>query len=230
MTSIEILAELSQRAAEFDFPILDNTYWDLIAGRVRAFRSGEDTALVFEFLIFHTQAQAFLLNVHAYGSLVHSPRADRGGLSYISELPESPLWDQDGEWLRDLASRTVSVNGARVTVIERNPDSSASASGDIVHLGHGDAIDERAFGRAVARELGLTRSMPDECIFTLLPQLSDAPEIVRLSNWDHPDILGGQQPSDSVALSELAKLLARETERVEYDHALDNVEWRAWKS
>jgi hypothetical protein len=229
MDAKELLAELAGRVRDYDFPVLDNAHWKLISGRLRGFRRAGDIALVFEVLIFQSQAQSFLVNVYAYGTLIDRTQADVGAFSPIDEAPDSPLWDEEGEWIPGLPMRKVSVNGLLVSVIhDARLSAESTVSPEAIFLSQGDDVDEGAFGRGIVRELGLHRVMPDRAVLGVLPQLGGATEVVRLSNWDHPDIIGGQLPSDSVAITQVAMLLAGETERITYDHMRDNVDWRSW--
>jgi hypothetical protein len=231
MTSKELLTELFERAQHYDFPVLDNAYWKLISGRLRGFRQGSDVALVFEMFIFQTQAQAFLVNIYAYGTLIGGTQGDVGAFPAISEAPHCPLWDDQGEWRPNLPSRTVSVNETLLSVVN-DPRILIQDLGSIerIVLSEGDAADEAAFGRAIAREIGLSRVMPEKYILETCPSLANATEIVRLSNWDHPDVIAGQPPSDSVAITQVAALLAGERDSISYDHKGDNVYWRFWDS
>lgn len=229
MDAKTFLAQLAAYAAEFDFPVLDNANWRFASGRMRAFRAEGRFALTFELLIFQTQGVEFVVVVYGYGSLLGDEEGHVGALSAITELPDSPLWGNEGEWLWDVPKRLISVHGEALAVLEHAvPMAVADGSRETVVLSHGDSVDEAAFVRALARELGLDRMLPAARLFEVLPQLATVTEVLRLSNWDHPDVVGGGQPSDSIAITQAAMLLTDEIDAFTYDHSRDNVDWRLW--
>jgi hypothetical protein len=229
MNSQALLDELDAQASTYDFPVLDNAYWKLIAGRLRGFRSIAGPAVVFEIFTYHTQAQAFLVNLYGFGSprLVFGSGA--GAFSPIQEVSEFPLWGDDGEWLAGVPIRVVDVNGKAVRFTTEHAQGPLTPV-ETVRLSHGDTVDEAAFGRAVARELGLSRVMEDAGISNVLAGNETIIEVVRMTNWDHPDVIGGQRPSSSTAISQVAKLVCGEISDVSYDHRHDNVESRCWET
>lgn len=229
MNSRAALSALREKAAEFDFPVLDNANWDFVAGRMRGFRQGTEWALTFEMLIFQVPARDFCTTVYSYGSLPGTGDGYSGSISVVEELPDHPLWDDDGEWIAGCRERTVTIHGEPVviTVGAGLPDTLLSA-GQTLRLSHGDDADEATFLRSLTRELGLKQMMPEADIFKLLPSLQDAVEVIRLTNWDHPDVAGEQTPADSHAVSAAVAFLCGEAPGFSYDHSHDNVDWRQW--
>jgi hypothetical protein len=228
-TSDEILLTLSEMAQEFDFPVLDNAHWKLVAGRMRGFRSEEAWGLLFEILVFHIQASEFSVEVYGYGPLVGEKQGFLDSIVAVKEIPEHWLWNEEGEWIISDEMR-VAVFGTPIRTISvaglaKLADSS---SPDLVALSFGDNLDEGAFARALVRELGFKQMLPDELVFRVSPRLPRAAEVLRLTNWDHPDIAGGQTPSASQAIVGSARVLAGEVERLTYDSARDNVYWFRW--
>lgn len=231
-TSSDILEILKEEAAEFNFPVLDNAYWRLVAGRVRGFRKADDWALVFEVLVYQTQASEFSVEVYGYGSLVGDKQGFLDAVIAVEEMADYPLWDDEGEWVCLEGVRAVSVYGESVSLqTGAGPrlDSTPWPNQRVV-ISHGDEASEAAFARALVRELGLQRLMPDVIPIKLRPQLRDAIEVIRLTNWDHPDIAGEQTPSDSQALLGCAQILGGEATAISYSHANDNVDSQYWDS
>lgn len=227
-TADEILSTLGAAAEEFNFPVLDNAHWKLVAGRMRGFRSDEGWALVFEILVFHTQANEFSVEIYGYGTLIGEQQGFLNNVVAIEERPGHPLWSDDGDWVGSTVTH-VSIYGTPVQAVAvAVPTGSYSSSDEVVILSHGDNLEEGAFARALVRDLGFMRMIPDDLVIKLLPHLS-AIETLRLTNWEHPDIAGGQAPSDSRSIVGAARMLAGEQEHCSQDPRRDNVHWLNWQ-
>jgi hypothetical protein len=227
ISSVEILALLDARAEEFDFPVLDNANWRFAAGRVRAFRDGDEWGLTFEILAYYEQTSSFEVDVYAYGPLADgAPGGFVTSVPVIEESPDDPLWGDDGTWLVDGKDEVVlRLNGAPLRI--RCARSGRISDHRTLVLAHGDCSDEAAFLRALAREAGLGRLMPDTVLWSAT-RLTAESEVARAVNWDHPDIAGEELPSESRALRALAQLLSNEVDRFDFDHSNDNTYWQAW--
>jgi hypothetical protein len=228
-TSDEILSTLAVAAADFDFPVLDNAYWKLAAGRMRGFRSDEKWALVFEILVFHTQASEFWVVIYGYGTLIGDRQGFLNSVPAIEEQPGHPLWSDDGEWIGSKALK-VAVHGTLLQALTVDLSTDAySASDEVVVLSSGDNLEEGAFARALVRDLGLRRMIPDNLVIQIAPHLINAVETLRLTNWEHPDIAGGQEPSDSESIVSAARVLAGETNHFSQEPTRNNVHWFHWQ-
>ncbi len=228
MTSAELLKTMDSKAEEFEFPVLDNASWDYAGGRIRAFRRGAEVAVVFELLVFQPGSHQFLTDVYAYGDLLRHPGGYVTSWTLLSEVPSHPLFDEDGEWRRDVPVRRVSVNGITV-VANRQGVTEVSAEGEIgVQLSWGDDAAEGDFVLALARELGMRMLVPEGKLLEAVPELAGAEEVARLSRWDHPDVAAGALPSSSRAVAGLAALLTREADDLPRDPLRDNSDRRFW--
>jgi hypothetical protein len=215
----QILSLLNDRARRFQFPVIDSAHVTVLAARLRCFARGDAWAVVFEWLGFSEPELTYPLDIYGYGSLVGSEGFLLGQAAGIEPDARSPLWNDDSEWVpKDPIIIRV---GQGPVVFSNRPD-----GGDAIRLAHGDIADEAAFGRAVVRELGVSRALPDERLFEVVPVLQDAVEVVRLVDWDHPDVTGGQTPAESSALVACARLLAGETTQLHYAHNGDVI--RSW--
>jgi hypothetical protein len=224
-TSGQILKELQNHAERFEFPILDNANWRYIAGRLRGFHQGHDWALTFELFIYQTAASAFAVQVYGYGPLVESDSSDLGAIEIVSECADDPLWDEEGRWTGALdGSKDVIVAGRLVRVSTK-----ANVPYDVV-LSLGDTRDELTFGAALMRELGRVQLLPESSLSAVNLRLQPENEILRLSDWDHPDIAAGASVSTSRALVGAARILSGEDGELQYDHSRDNTHWSKWSS
>lgn len=225
MRADELLSQMDAKAAMFDFPVLDNAHWILAAARMRGFTSPAGIAITFEMLIYHTQAQAFLANVYAYGSLIRSETADVGAFAPLSESEDAPLWSDSGDWIVQ-QNRKILLNDYPLLVLSVGAPSGRidMTDAEILLLADGDGCDEGTFLRAIVREAGIARVLPSGSITRLLPQLKGAQERIRLMNWDHPDVIAGEMPSRSAAIAQAARFLTGESETFGYDHSRDTVD------
>ncbi len=213
-TSEQILGVLAERARSFDFPALDSANVTLLAARVRCFSRNDDWAIVFEWLGFSEAELAFPIDIYAYGSLLGAQAFAIRQAEGVAIDPDS--WTAVSEWDPG-GSIAVRLGAERIEV------GTGIRNENALKLSHGDLEDEVAFGRALVREIGLARLLPDDALFAALPQLRDAVESARLSDWDHPDVAGGQSPKQSKAMVACARFLAGESSEVEYDHTADVV-------
>lgn len=210
------MALLDDRARQWDFPVIDNAHVSVLAARLRCFVRGEAWALVFEWLSFSEPEMSYPLDFYGYGPLVGLESFRLAQTIGIESDPQSPLWNDESEWAPpDLVALQL---GQRRVVFSNLPDAA-----EAIPFAHGDRVDEVAFGRAVVRELGVSSALPDRALFEAFPTLQDSVEIARLMDWDHPDLSGGKSPSDSVALTACARLIAGETNELAYLNGADVV-------
>lgn len=213
-TAHEVMSLLDDRARRWDFPVLDSAHISVLAARLRCFARGEAWALVFEWLGFSERELTYPLDLYGYGPLVGGDGFRLGQALGIEVDSQSPLWNDDSEWAPpDLIALRL---GQMRCVFSNRPDATGA-----IPIAHGDSTDEVVFGRAVVRELGISSALPDRTLFEVIPVLQDSVEVVRLMDWDHPDLTGGKFPSDSTALTACARLLAGETAALEYLHRAD---------
>lgn len=177
---------------------------------------------MFEVLSFSQLEVAFTTDVYGYGPLVGGEGSCIAQLDGIGASTNHPLWDENGSWIQGRHERFAILGGVELSfTISNGPPGS-------VRLSDGDWSDEVAFGRAVSREVGLRRVLPSETLLDAVPGLIGAKELFRLANWDHPDVSGGQQPSDSLAIVSAARVLSGESPELDYDHHRDNVHSWMW--
>jgi len=216
----EVLAFLDSYAARFDFPALDNVQWEPVAGRLRGFRWNRDWAMVIELLLFSRPQVAYLTNAFAYGGLVGSEPFALVELTAADPLPDTPLWDQDGQWLSGPGPWRLSMgSGSTIHVGCDGPESAT------VRLQVADCRDEVSFIRGLARSVGMDNLTPRHAIIDEIPGLAIASEVFCLVDWDHPDVGRGEKPSDSHAIAQGARVLAGQAESISYDHSRNNVHW-----
>lgn len=221
-TSKEILKLLDERAAVFEFPVLNNAHWDYIGGRLRGFRVKDRWALIFEVLVFNEPELAIVTQLYGYGPDFGPDQWDHKEMPGIESVPDSPLWDASGCWIVGADVKNVVINGEfyRISCGASLPDS--------IHLEREDCDSEAAFARALCRRLGFQRIVPLDNAVRSFPQLSHGTEVFVIGEWDHPDIAAGQLPSDSITLAACAAVLCGESATLDLKGIASNTEWPRW--
>lgn len=228
MTGQELLDQMDARSRDLEFPVLDNANWDYAAGRVRGFRAGSRIAIVFELVIFQPGSLQFLIDTYAFGDLPSSPGGYGGSSTLLTEVEGHPLWNEDGTWIIPAPVRVVRLHDQLVLATEPGASADGIDHELAVTLSVGDGASEGDFALALARELGLRALIPDRLVAELIPELVHAPEVARLSGWDHPNVARGELPSASGALRALAGFLTGERAELSHDRRRDNSDRRHW--
>lgn len=202
------------------FPMLDNGYVYLAASRLSVFHSPTDWALVIEIFGYSPRAGIPDLHVYTFASRLHqrnpveqyvTPEAHQ---AYLENNPHNesrfflPLGDddswQDEENAGELIARTAthfSLRGQLVALPER---SAYALQG--IELAQPEDIEVYELCRFLAetqRESVL--ATPAERRMSVLPELT---QVLQLEEWRHPDLVGEELPSTTLAFQQLAQVLA----------------------
>lgn len=220
--SSTILRELDARAARFEFPVLDNANVHFIGGRFRGLSSQRGWLMLFEILVFDPVDRAIVADVYAYGAPA-GPTGFRlfqsGGLD---PDPDHPWWDAEGNWIVEPSGTTVRVGGRLRRVGLRGRDSSD------IQVQRADLANEIEFGRALLKTCGFEELVPSREVDANLDLSEDWRELFRLGDWDHPDVAGGERPSDSVAIRAGASVLCGESALLFYRGENANLNSERW--
>jgi hypothetical protein len=237
-SSAEILGVLDGAAEAFVLPMLDNGYVYLAATRLSLFRSPEDWAIVME----------------VFG---YSPRAglpDLGIWTFASRLRDrSPPEQHGSSGARDAPLRQQSKDDARFFwPIQPGPWQDAESDGLVAEevtqvLLRDHAVDVPSPNDMAALGIELSER-PRLCVFELCRFLAatyreqvlataaersvsvpaGVAEMLRLDEWNHPDLAASEVPSRHETFAQLARVL--ETGDVgEYRPTREpNTHWRHW--
>ena len=213
-----VLQVLDDCARAFTFPVLDNGYVYLAATRLSAHRSSEAWWLVVEVFGFSPRAGLPDLHVYSFSNQPQRTRSPQDFVSveawerYIANNPHnesvffSPV--EAGDWIdQDSGDRVAPT--ARSVVVRGQPIGLPDAG---EYDAHGIALTESPrigihelsrYLAAAARDQVL--ATPQERRVTITP---DADELLVLDEWHHPDVAGGELPSQAEPFLQLADVLA----------------------
>jgi hypothetical protein len=183
----EILAQLDEAAkpyGDYGFPMLDHGYYYPVDQRLHAFRDTHRWALIFETLGYNPRAGDLIDVIQKFGNCVGKPGYDNydflGRIDNAQELDEIALSDRD--WHR---ASGVSIRGRVIPIpAEARPDMELW---DLLRM----VVPED-------RELFLAT---EEELRARVP--SDLPRLLMLDEWNHPDILSGENQARAARSSSL---------------------------
>jgi hypothetical protein len=223
-----ILAQFDRCAEALTFPMLDNGYVYLADVRLNVFRSDLDWLIILESLGAHSprfsRFDCFQNCLHLFGSRLHrGPGTANGDFLFpIENCPDAPLFTNESEWLARKDASCVMVRGRRLALdfaAER-----LKAKG--IELIEPPAKDPPAILRSLLPEhRELLLATPEE-----LAQRNPhgLPLWLRLDQWHHPDLGGGELPSQSETFQMLATAIA-DGDRTKYRPAQPpNTHWGNW--
>ena len=227
MNAKEILRDLDKHASEFNFPALDNAYVEFAASRMSAFRGSEHWLLVFEVLGFSTREIEFVDDLYAYGSCV-----EREGLVGENVLLTSdqnqPLFDQEtNRCIADWRHWSIKLGGKTMSFA---PTCQEYAQAGIVVDGSSGpgSVREIELLRFLVHRIGEERLfMNDESLLGQFPRCTNLSKFVQTTHWQHPDIGGGEKPSENISIRSLIEALFRRDPHI-FDPGSSNTEWKFW--
>lgn len=224
----EILQQLDQCAEEFTFPMLDNGYVYPADVRLSIYRDPGNWLMVIELLGAYTPRasayKTFQNSLYLFGSdLHHPPGFEAEDLFFpIEACAGEPLFPDPHAWYANDDARCVTVRGKTIQ-LNLSPVA-LSAKG--IELLDPPRIDPAAILRSLLpeyRELLLASEAE-------LAQRNkhNLPLWIRLEEWHHPDLAGGEKPSDSETFKMLAAAISS-GDRTKYSPAkAPNTDWRNW--
>jgi hypothetical protein len=201
------LRDLDKHAAEFNFPVLDNAYVDLAAMRLTAYKASNKWVILFEILGFSNQEGAFVNDLYAYG-----PCLDKEGLinsrTVLSSSTARPLSDPErGEWLANWENWEVVVKGD-IFKFTPQPFEYKEFHIEIPVNGGQGTLSEANLLRFLVGKLGAaTFFMTDDELLSELSGCHPVFKLIQTDAWQHPDIAGGEKPSESISLRSLLEAL-----------------------
>lgn len=185
------------RNVEF-VPMIDNQSHDTFAMRVHGFRGQNNWAVVFEQAVWWPSASGVHTIRYCHGSCApesYGPKNRAGKLFDIAPVQDdgSAEFSKSGKWPESIVFRGITVPSApqRTLKISDNPDA--------------DTYEFFLLFLDLAKNYEAAFFSSEAELAELVPGL---PEIVSASRWYHPDVARDERPSDTVALTRLAEILA----------------------
>lgn len=231
-----ILGVLDQAAEAFTFPMLDNGYVYLAASRMSLFRSDENWAVVFEISGFSPRAGHPDLAVVTISSKLNNrdkPSDHVSSEAYNNYLKNNLYWDVRTFWPI-----------SNETWIDKDDPEFATEKGEIVLRGEtlevpqlsayatkGVIVEEKQpavfeLCRYLAhdhREAMLATET--ERRVSVLPEMK---QIMLLDEWNHPDLINGQVPSQTETFQQIASVLERNMPALYATEEPANNHWKNW--
>lgn len=255
----DILGQLDQCAAAFNFPILDNGYVYLADVRLSAYRDKKRWAMIIETLGYNPRAsgmQSFSSSLYCFGNcLKGKPGLDNDSWVYpISDGPDGPLLDEANSLNEGAKSLRI-----RETVVRINRDAAFLAGKKIgwkfdienwraYALRQKEPVRKNLLDAAqrMAESPGDAEFAGQDLLRSLLPEYrakllatdgelakrlkAKVPLVLRLEEWHHPDVTAGESPGRSEVFQMVAEVLATGDVQRYKPTQEPNTHWRNWPS
>jgi hypothetical protein len=226
-TKDEILGQLDKCASDFTFPVLDNGYVYPVDVRLTAFRDDDRWAIALEAIGFNPRSGGHngINNcLHLFGNCLRRPpgTANEDFIGFTSSGPDGPTFDDEVEEFVRPEARSLRIRQA-VARFNLSPETFAA---------HGIELQEPP--TVLAHEL-LRLLVPQHRDLVLLADAElqerlppDLRRILRLNEWHHPDVSGGELPSNVETFQLLADVLVTGDAGKYEPTERPNTHWRNW--
>jgi hypothetical protein len=225
-TSEEILAQLDQCAANFTFPMLDNGYVYLADVRMEAYRDEARWALVIEVIGVHNRASGHdCINncLHVFGNcLKRPPGTANEDFPYLTDDgADCPTFVEDS--LDIVCPEATAIRVRRQEVeFTLHPSEFAKRGIDLESADvHSHELLRLLIGQHRERFVATEEELRDR-----IPP--DLPMVLRLDEWHHPDLAGGDLPSRSETFQMIAEVLVTGDPARYRPTKTPNTHWRDW--
>ena len=226
-TTEEILAQLDQCAADFEFPMLDNGYVHLADVRLEAYRDDVRWAIVIEVIGFSVRAGAHdgINNcLHLFGScLKRTPgTANEDFLHLTEDGTDGPVFVEDSLDIVRPEARAIQVRGQ--TIAFSLHESEFAKQG--IDLEEPAVVHAHELLRLLAGTHRTLFLATDAELQDRVPP--DLPMVLRLDEWHHPDLAGSELPSRSATFQMIAEVLVTGDSSRYKPTTTPNTHWRHW--
>ncbi|MEV7974227.1 hypothetical protein [Cellulomonas sp. NPDC089187] len=220
-----ILQILDAQAADLDFPALDNGYFYPAATRLSAYRSAQDWAVIIEVFGYATRADEASVIVTTLGSTVRLASApERFATPEAFQRYQRVHAHMETHEVFPIpdAGQSIGLDGREVVVVDlRGVPTKVSVPA---------AADREQRVVAVLRSLAQTHR--DQVLTTPQERMSQLPssmtEILRLDDWQHPDVTAGELPSNTESFRLIAEALAHQDPAQYRPTEKPNTHWSHW--
>ena len=226
-STTDILDQLDRCATAYTFPILDNAYVYPADTRMTLFRDSERWAIVIEVLGFNSHmggTGGIDDALYCFGNcLGRAPGiSPESTLRPVTDGDSGPLFEPpDGMTVRFEAA-DLRIRGQSVEV-PRQPEHYLQRD---VFLESPPDLQGFELLRGLLPEHRELLLATDEEIQALLPP--DLPRLLRLDEWNHPDVSEGDLPSESSTFQALAEVLETGDATLYKPRNKPNTHWSRW--
>lgn len=226
-TAEDILGQFDDCARQGTFPMLDNGYVYPGDTRLSAYRDQGRWALVIEVLGYNLRAGDHngLSNcLHCFGNCLKRPpgTANEDFLSVTEDGPEGPTFDDEYGWYVREEASSLRIRG--VTVPLRLSPEQLEEKG--IELVEGPQLTGAELMRSLIPEYRDQLLATEEELRARIPP--DLPLIMRLDEWHHPDLAGGELPSESETFQLIAEVLVTGEPSRYLPSKEPNTHWKNW--
>jgi hypothetical protein len=221
----EILEKLDEAAEQFMFPGPPNEYYPHADLRLTAFRSPSEWLLVFEVPLFSRKDNEFQTVVSAYGNKLEEQNYQ--GHDVLVTGPEgSSLWDDD-EFVLDKFDFEVEVDGKA----RHFKPSQADYEKAEIDTGDETMEDPLQVLRFIAHKSPDSMFLSDDRLLEIVERSdADLKRFLKLDDWQQPDPVEEERPSDLECWRSLAKALAENDKKLySCPKKSFNTHWTNWR-
>ena len=234
----EILLILDRCALKFTFPMLDNGYLYLAATRLSLYRSEDDWGMVIEVFGYSPRAGLPDTHLHTFASTLRdrdSPKKYKTRQAYENYLRHNPHNESrfiypigERDWAEADYSEHIADHATMVEVRGRPVMLPVLEEYGRYGIELEEAPRIRVFDlcrllAAVEREQVLAN--PRERRISIPAELQ---QVMQLEEWNHPDVVQGELPSQSEAFQRLAHVLMTGDPLGYQPSKSSNTRWRNW--
>jgi len=216
-----ILNQLDKCAETFNFPVLDNVHWRIGDIRLTVFL-GQEWVIIFEVVAFDVRIYSFVNIIYGYGSEISNP-GFKTSIEIFSASPEHPFEDDYGNIILDLHDFDL--------IIEGENHHFTITSEQLVQYGVplDDSENIEANLLRVVCSLYENKFFLDNEKLLLLFNCTHLQPFLKLDAWQHPDIAGGELPSETACFQKLAEAISLKDQEI-YSCPQNeiNTDWRKW--
>lgn len=210
------LKMLDKFADRYDFPVLDNENMPMVACKVSLYADKSEWILFFEIISCTANAEN---NVYVFGSHIKEP-----GLQISLDAYVTITMDDEDDYLQDLlqyekrSDLSIYVNHHKLSV--------DLSEGIIENINKPEGNPSNLLLVRVIYEQNPNHFwLAKKELFDSVER-KELPLVFEATEWEHPDIVNGEKPSDSEFFKALAKRL--DDEDMETTTGRVNTDWLNW--
>ncbi len=223
----EVLRQLDQSAGAFNFLMLDNGYDYPAAARLSAYSDGNRWAIVIEGLGYHNRCnfhEAIQDVLYLFGNVLSNPpgTSNEGILYPTSDPLDGPLFDEEYGWTVREGMTHIRIRDHLIP-IQLDPDSMRALG---VELQFPPAVGGHELLRSLVPQHRDRLLATEEDLHERVP--TSLPLVLRLDEWHHPDLAGGEIPSKNETFCMVADVIASADHSHYRPTCGPNTHWSNW--
>jgi hypothetical protein len=223
----QILDQLDSCAESFTFPMLDNGYIYPADVRLTAYGDTTRWAMVIEVLGAHNHAgghDSISDCLHCFGNCLNRPpgTANEDILYPTADAENTPTFGNEYGWYVNEQARTIRI---RDTVVPICLKADALEAGGI-RLEEPPLVNGAELLRGLLPEYRELLLATEDELWQRVP--TDLGVILRLDEWHHPDLAGGEMPSKNRTFQMIAEVLVSGDVKRYQPTQEPNTHWSNW--